>query len=1007
MRLQLRHAPIPEGVLFTIERKGLLGKTSVIPANSWAEADLGVLSSPVALLLRALDEAAPDNQDDAYPVESEPAARFHQSGLLLTHGRIAHFGHAQALMLGLPPVTPYCLSIQSRGIMSQNDFRLDTAWLTPKGIRATGTQRVGSMLRHQGVWQRLPHALHALASAIDVFNMLPHDAYDERRKQLSCITAALPQQARDRIVRDGYLDSLRVYHAAAMSLRLTTTDGQFDFEPVLFGRSWRDRDDADDATPESTTDAPPLPLESEALLPQTLHERFVRDLTQTYLTARSSYVLGENRYIYVEPMLRDALDMVRELRGATNEIRRDFARTPQRYLRERLGDAFGEDAVEAMFVVTQEYSERVIGLGVWEPKVLPWIERAPNTWIPERYGIKVEQHFIAFENPQAVSTAIAQVQAAINEDRPSILLEDIAVPANQSTLDTLTSIANLLPDCPAEEAEQPTCPPPDDQPQDRHGPIFIDVADNFEETQYCSYRQRPQVPSQYGPPHALRTSLKGHQREAFAWLIDMWSDGYSGTLLADDMGLGKTLTTLTFLSWLQQRRRELGYDHKPLLIVAPTSLIGNWACEAATHLDDQGLGPCLSLHGSQLRTLRQAAGRDVESGSTHLDIERIRQADWVVTTYETLRDYHHSLACIPWAAVVFDEMQKAKNPTSQITRAVNVLSSEFCLGLTGTPIENSLADIWCIMDTLLPGFLGDLKAFLQQYDGTGSTLKELKDRLEGDGNRRFRPMLRRMKTDTLDGLPAKNDHVKRSIMPDRQEAAYEKALREHAASGEANGLRLLQTLRMISLHPEHPAQWMQAGDDYIGWSARLHTTINLLDDIHQRGEKVLIFLESLDLQDILSIKIKERFGLRKLPSIINGSVPGPVRQRYVQAFQDKAQTFDVMILSPKAGGTGLTLTAANHVIHLTRWWNPAVEDQCTDRIYRIGQTKDVHVYYPLAIHRLPHLQDYSFDLRLHELLERKRAMSREVLLPPVDGHEEALLSSGVLPGHYAAASAAG
>ena len=1005
MRLQLRHAPIPEGVLFTVENKGLLGKISVIPANSWAEADLGVLSSPVALLLRALDEAAPDNQDDAHPVEPEPAARFHQSGLLLTHGRIAHLGHAQALMLGLPPVTPYCLSIQSRGIMSQNDFRLDTAWLTPKGIRATGTQRVGSMLRHQGVWQRLPRALHALASAIDVFNMLPHDAYDERRKQLSCITAALPQQARDRIVRDGYLDSLRVYHAAAMSLRLTTTDGQFDFEPVLFGRSWRDRDDADDATPESTTDAPPLPLESEALLPQTLHERFVRDLTQTYPTARSSYVLGENRYIYVEPMLRDALDIVRELRGATNEIRRDFARTPQRYLRERLGDAFGEDAVEAMFVVTQEYSERVIGLGVWEPKVLPWIERAPNTWIPERYGIKVEQHFIAFENPQAVSTAIAQMQAAINEDRPTILLEAIAVPANQSTLDTLTSISNLLPDCPTEEAEQPTGPPPDDLPQDKHGPIFIDITDNFEETQYCSYRQRPQVPSQYGLPHALRTTLKEHQREAFAWLIDMWSDGYSGTLLADDMGLGKTLTTLTFLSWLQQRRRELGYDHKPLLIVAPTSLIGNWQNEATIHLEDSGLGQCLNLHGAQLRTLRLAAGRDVESGSSHLDMERIRQADWVVTTYETLRDYHHSLASIPWAAVVFDEMQKAKNPTSQITRAVNVLRSEFCLGLTGTPIENSLADIWCIMDALLPGFLSDLKGFLQQYDGTGTTLKELKERLEGGISHRFRPMLRRMKTDTLEGLPTKTEHEKRATMPPLQANAYENALREHTASKRANGLKLLQTLRMVSLHPEPPSVWMHAGDEYITWSARLQTTINLLESIHRQDEKALIFLEFLDLQDILAIKIKERFRLNRLPSIINGSVPSHVRQKYVERFQEQTDTFDVMILSPKAGGTGLTLTAANHAIHLSRWWNPAVEDQCTDRIYRIGQKKDVHVYYPLAVHGLPHLQEYSFDLRLHALLERKREMSREVLLPPVDGQEEALLASGVLPEHYTADAA--
>ncbi len=971
---------------------------------------MGSLSSPVSLLLRAQEETAPVNQDDLHTAEPEPAARLHESGVLLTHGHVAHLGHAQALMLGLPPVTPLCLAIQSRGIISQNDFQLDAVWLTPQGVRAIGTHRVGAMIRHQGAWQRLPQSLYNLITAIDDFNTLPQDAYDARRMHLSRITSSLPEQARDQIIRDGYLDSLRIYHAAAMSLRLTTEGGQFGFEPVLFGRAWRR--EATEATTilgsetDGFEDDTGLPMESQALLPPTLHDNFVRDLTTVYPRARSSYVLGENRYMYVEPILRQALDVVRELRHASTETRRNFARAPQRYLQERLGDAFGQAAVEAMFVVTQEYSERVIGLGIWEPKILPWIERTPNSWIPERYGIKVEQHFIAFETPQAVTDAIEQIQRAIAADLPSTPMDGVDVPATKTTLTVLESIAHLLPLPHELQADDASPAPSDDIAPQEHAAIFIEISENFEETRYCSYRQRPPVTAQYNLPHTLRTPLKTHQRDALEWLIDMWSAGYSGALLADDMGLGKTLATLSFLSWLQQRRRELKYDDKPLLVVAPTSLLGNWTHEAGTHLTDQGLGACLHLHGSQLRTLRSVPGRDVDSGSSHLDIERIQHADWVLTTYETLRDYHHSLAAIPWAAVVFDEMQKAKNPTSQIARAVNVLSSEFCIGLTGTPIENSLADIWSIMDTVLPGFLGDLKGFLQKYDGTTSNLKALKDHLEGSEQHSFRPMLRRMKSETLDGLPEKLEYVNRVIMPERQAAAYEKVLSEHAAAKQGNGLKLLHALRMVSLHPERPDVWISSGDNYIEWSARLRATIDILDNIHKRHEKALIFLESLEFQDILAIKVKERFSLRRLPYIINGSTPSQTRQRYVQRFQDEVGIFDVMILSPKAGGVGLTLTAANHVIHLSRWWNPAVEDQCTDRIYRIGQKKDVHIYYPLAVHGLPHLHDYSFDLRLHELLERKRAMSREVLLPPVDGQEESLLARGVIPESYAADMAA-
>jgi hypothetical protein len=200
-------------------------------------------------------------------------------------------------------------------------------------------------------------------------------------------------------------------------------------------------------------------------------------------------------------------------------------------------------------------------------------------------------------------------------------------------------------------------------------------------------------------------------------------------------------------------------------------------------------------------------------------------------------------------------------------------------------------------------------------------------------------------------------------------------------------LETLHLLRGVSLHPI----WPPAGEikdqkSFIDQSARLTETFLILDEIAARKEKALIFLESLDLQEHLALMIKSRYALKRRPMQINGEVSGEKRQALVDLFQAQGGTFDAMILSPRAGGVGLTLTSANHVIHLSRWWNPAVEDQCTDRVYRIGQDRTVHVYYPMALH--PLYGESSFDALLNALLIRKRDLSQRMLLPPVNAKQD-------------------
>ena len=256
-------------------------------------------------------------------------------------------------------------------------------------------------------------------------------------------------------------------------------------------------------------------------------------------------------------------------------------------------------------------------------------------------------------------------------------------------------------------------------------------------------------------------------------------------------------------------------------------------------------------------------------------------------------------------------------------------------------------------------------------------------------------MLRRLKVDRLKGLPEKREMPRERNMPPRQATAYRGAVlnAQNASSSQGEMLRTLHALRGISLHPVDPQQANTCGmDEYVKWSARLDIAFELLHDIYRKGEKALIFLESLDMQDVLAQMLKKTFQMREQPLVIHGGVPGNKRQDYVDEFQSKPNgVFDVMILSPKAGGVGLTLTAATHVIHLSRWWNPAVEDQCTDRAYRIGQKRDVMVHFPLAVHPDAELRAYSFDLKLHALLDRKRRLSRDVLIPPVTQADESEL----------------
>lgn len=319
-------------------------------------------------------------------------------------------------------------------------------------------------------------------------------------------------------------------------------------------------------------------------------------------------------------------------------------------------------------------------------------------------------------------------------------------------------------------------------------------------------------------------------------------------------------TVLSFIAWIKEEMAAGMTSKKPVLIVAPVGLLRNWEAEHETHILPPGVGELLRAYGPSLKDLKKSHHGELESGQSVLDRDAMQRSDWILTSYETLRDYQISFGLIPFSIVVFDEAQKIKTPGTLMTDAAKAVNAEFTIAMTGTPVENRLADLWCIADTAQPGILGDLKSFSRKYESEVSeqNLLTLKERIWHTGSNKGSPglMIRRMKEDALDALPKKHILPLHTEMPNHQADAYNNAVTQaHKASGSGI-LQALHHLRSVSLHPFiNQASDLQSDDDYIRSSARLVATIKVLDEVKAKGEKALIFLESLDMQDAMELPL--------------------------------------------------------------------------------------------------------------------------------------------------------
>ncbi|MDC1294991.1 SNF2-related protein [Myxococcota bacterium] len=611
-----------------------------------------------------------------------------------------------------------------------------------------------------------------------------------------------------------------------------------------------------------------------------------------------------------------------------------------------------------------------------------------------------------FDSPEEAESLRDAIESALARNLPVVEFRDRKLPVSEQLKEEVERCVREL-----HEREAVTPDPVDSEIEKDRGPSGVVgplVWDNEEGAEY-SEEDRVDVGAEpFARPAALRDEivLKPHQEHGVQWLAQNVRDGKRGALLADDMGLGKTLQALTFAAWLIEQDSLATGLHAdrgpwdPILVVCPVILLDVWREELEKFFDDSIFLPYAVLDSSALRKYRLEKGKEGKVAKSVLDLDAIRNHRLVISNYDAVTNYGFSFAKIRWSVVICDESHHFKEPSTRVSQVMKSLNTEFRVAMTGTPVVNRLMDVWNLVDFLRPLRLGSQKEFRDEF--------EPKNEEEGalDGARRLQKtlrvvtgpplssdsvVLRRSKEQELSGLPKKVEVRIECPLSQVQRDAYRRV--QTLASqkgGQGVMFKVLSSLNRLLQHPalEGAVSLESSPSELLSTGPKVRALVDELRKIQKRGEKVLVFAILIKMQHILKRVLDEEFGLDV--SIINGqsqSSGAKVRQRRLGMIKDfsAGSGFDVMILSPDVAGVGLTITAANHVFHFGRWWNPAREDQATDRTHRIGQEKDVKVYRLIGTD--PDSELRTFDEHLDDLITERRQTAEHFLVPSVDDGE--------------------
>ncbi len=460
-------------------------------------------------------------------------------------------------------------------------------------------------------------------------------------------------------------------------------------------------------------------------------------------------------------------------------------------------------------------------------------------------------------------------------------------------------------------------------------------------------------------PASFKGTLRPYQERGVGWLsfLEQWG---LGACLADDMGLGKSVEFIAFMLNLQEQEAL----EAPVLLIAPTSVLGNWEREV------KKFGPTIKTlvhHGD-----KRAKGKALAKAA--------KDKNLVITSYPLVFRDAKDLQSITWQGVVLDEAQNIKNPDAKQSKAVRELQTNFRIALTGTPVENRLSELWSIMDFLNPGYLGQRQFFQRRFGipiekyGDGESLKTLRSLVQPF-------ILRRLKTDKeiIQDLPEKQEMTVFCPLAVEQASLYQKIVEESLAEIEsADGIKrkgmilaLITKLKQICNHPVLFNEKSEKEKSGIGsqQSGKLQRLDEMLEELVAEGDRALIFTQFAEWGKLLKPHLEKQLEQEVL--FLYGSTAKKQREEMIDRFQNDPEAPKIFILSLKAGGVGLNLTRATHVFHFDRWWNPAVENQATDRVFRIGQTRNVQVHKFVCTGTL--------EEKIHDLIESKKALAEQVV----------------------------
>lgn len=902
---------------------------SKVPVSEWGILQTEFLSQ-LAILTELHDNGLADYTDNSCEIESIDILRLND---------------IDKQILDLPNSYPYEIFVESDGTLTHNSFKFKYGFydFAPNGTRLK-TTRNRAVIKVEENEYLLSENQFLLCQAIDEFNSLTESEKGNvtNLKKLSELKSLSKESGS---TLEHFLNNQELFIPEKIKLDIDFNNGVLEILPSV---------------------------EIENAIGFTNTFDRLPTIQNVYPVSGSN---GETTRVVISELQKTELQKVKAKRKVSdrNDIQ-EIVEHPELF--------FNDEEVD----FTVFYSDRVKEIGIYSPKFYPFASPYKSQWIP---GIVIKDKVhgekrIYFKSQEKLSDFIEQKENAVKEKKQTFQWEDAEIPIEEAEKFIKTA---------KKQFENPNKPIKQEKKTDHE--VLI-IKENAELTEFSNGNELPEnLKHNFYSISNLENGifLKEHQKEGISWLQSLFTENFAGGLLADDMGLGKTLQLLYFLEWHCQHCD----DNKPYLIVAPVSLLENWENEYQKFFSPQNL-PLCKLYGSVSLTKENNLAKNQQ------DAKRLQFKQIILTNYETVRSYQISLGLVDFAVIALDEAQKIKTPGTQITNASKALKADFKIAMTGTPVENTLVDIWCLMDFAVPGLLGNAKDFAKEYQkplsDENTDIIALTEQLRNNIGVFIK---RRLKRDVAKDLPTKHDNEKsriKKVMPTIQLNRYKQEI-EMANNSELEGvekrnqkLKSLWAVRDISDHPFLlESQILNfTSDELIASSSKLQTTIGILADIKSKAEKVIVFADRRETQKMLQKIVYDTFGI--FTSIINGDTPTTKqlegksklsRQQTIDRFQAD-EGFNVIIMSPIAAGVGLNVTKANHIIHYTRHWNPAKEEQATDRAYRIGQQKDVFVYYPMAIFP-DEMKDEegnrlkSFDEILDTLLNNKKALASNTLFP--------------------------